>query len=831
MKQLYFVFLVFLFVPTLVLGQSIRLQSDKEALNIVLIQLRDEYNLHLSFNDEQLAKYTVSVSGQFETADEALDHILKGIPFVYEKNNGGYIIFRKESVLAIPKKHTFRLRVTDASSTESLPYTHVLVNQKGYITDEFGVLPFQSFTDSVFRLSISFLGYHRLDTVVFSGKKYNVQLQPASVGLAEVLITESPIAYAPQVGSAAGLTRINHRIAKFLPGNGDNSVFHLLRLQPGVLAAGEQSKDMMIWGSDEGQSQVNYDGITIFGLKNYSDNISAVNPYMAKDIRIYKGGYGATIGQRVGGVVNITGVEGNTQRAGISLNVNNMTMNAKAEAPITNRLRVVAAFRKTYYEVYQPGDLTLTDRNMSASDNNNNNVALTPDYNFLDGNLKISGSTTSGNTFQISTFAGKDKFEYQLSEDRPSSTVENYFAEHHLQYGASALYNKLWGNKGNSKFRVAYSSLESKRTDEQTSVLTKQNHNLHKKDEVVQNDVSELKINLHNQFQWNPQHKLEFGVGLVQNETLLQEDTFAINRILQQDTGRQFYGFLQDQFNVGSKLYLTLGLRADYSVNMKKTYFQPRVSMRYLPSKNLQLNAAWGYYNQFISLSTIQDQYQNIRYQWHVCLPKKSQVLFSEHYVVGAAYNKGGFTLSLEGFWKETKGISKYIQKPESRNVFHGDGRSMGVDFFLKQEYKGHSFWLSYTLSQAQEWFPFFSDANYLPALHDQRHEIKLATLVQLKPFYISANYVYGSGFLQRAYLTDPNVERYPYHRFDLAANYRFVYKNIEMETGLSVLNLFDYENIKYANAIRIPYAKNQFVNIHSEAVPFTPSIFFNVSF
>jgi len=33
---------------------------------------------------------------------------------------------------------------------------------------------------------------------------------------------------------------MNHKIAIFT-GNGDNSIFNLLRLQPGILAAGEQS--------------------------------------------------------------------------------------------------------------------------------------------------------------------------------------------------------------------------------------------------------------------------------------------------------------------------------------------------------------------------------------------------------------------------------------------------------------------------------------------------------------------------------------------------------------------------------------------------------------
>ena len=54
---------------------------------------------------------------------------------------------------------------------------------------------------------------------------------------------------------------------------------NLLRLQPGILASGEQTNDLIIWGSYEGHSQVLFDNFTIYGLKNFNDNISAFNPF------------------------------------------------------------------------------------------------------------------------------------------------------------------------------------------------------------------------------------------------------------------------------------------------------------------------------------------------------------------------------------------------------------------------------------------------------------------------------------------------------------------------------------------------------------------------
>jgi outer membrane receptor protein involved in Fe transport len=160
-------------------------------------------------------------------------------------------------------------------------------------------------------------------------------------------------------------------VATFRPGFGDNSIFNLLRLQPGILAAGEQTNDLIILGGYEGHSMVVFDGFTIYSLKNFNDNISSFNPLMAKDIEVFKGGYDARYGERVSGIVNITGKNGNTVRPAFSININNMTMNGQVEIPIAKRGSLIIALRHTYYELYNPSDVnSMLRRNNDNSDEN-----------------------------------------------------------------------------------------------------------------------------------------------------------------------------------------------------------------------------------------------------------------------------------------------------------------------------------------------------------------------------------------------------------------------------------------------------------------------------
>jgi len=176
----------------------------------------------------------------------------------------------------------------------------------------------------------------------------------------EIVVIGASIEKSIQTGTSPGTIKLNQKTAYYLPGSGDNEVFNLLRLQPGILAAGEQSSDLIIWGSYEGQSQIVFDGFTLFGMKNFNDNISAVNPFMAKDINILKGGFGAEYGERVGGIAIITGTDGNRLSPSVHLNVNNMTLNGMVSVPFRKKSSLLIAYRQTYYNLYNPDKYSST---------------------------------------------------------------------------------------------------------------------------------------------------------------------------------------------------------------------------------------------------------------------------------------------------------------------------------------------------------------------------------------------------------------------------------------------------------------------------------------
>ncbi|MGD9930565.1 MAG: TonB-dependent receptor plug domain-containing protein [Mangrovibacterium sp.] len=822
-------------------GQELELVFQGHPLNEVLLELRDRYSLQFSFDDARLRKYQVTVSRTFPSPQAALEHLLKNLPLTYEKAGEVFLIYDKPY---IPPVKNYRLagRFADHETSESLPYTHVLINGHGLMTDQKGNFSFVSNADSLFRLQASYLGYYLLDTLVLAGTEHQFGLIPSTFTLKEIKIEGLKVVRSLQVGYMAGEMRLNHQVAGKLPGYGDNSVFNLLRLQPGILAAGEQSNDLIIRGSYEGQSQVLFDGFTLFGMKNFNDNISAVNPFLAKDIQVMKGGFGAEHGERVGGIVNITGADGDVDDTHLKLNLNNMTLNGYFSVPVGGKSALVMALRQTYYELYETGQISIGSRGR-AGRGNLVDRNLYPDYNFRDLNLKLSGETGSGDSYSISFLQGTDRFTYSLELSGQQSNLLYEDRENNRQTGMSAIFNKGWKSGARSELTMAWSELETGVTTiRQTgrsfpvsggagnggpggsgSWLTSVNN-------FNQNKIAEAKVALKNQLAVSATQNVGLGGGLYYNQVHFVEDSFQVNLVHQQLDGNRVFAYLEDRLSLVPKLDVTAGLRADYALNLDRAYLQPRVSASWQLGDYAKVNGAWGLYRQYIARSSVIDELGNYRYLWAVCDNEVIPVQESQHSLLGFTWNKNDFTFSVEGYYRYTNGLTRYVEDERVRNLYEGKSKSKGLDFFIRKDYRGHSFWAAYTLSQTLEQFAYFTADGWQRALHDQRHELKLAALFQFKPFYLSANYVFGSGFPDPLLVDDEGYER-DYHRLDMAAVYRLPVKRFALEAGVSVLNVFNYENIKYANFIRVPDDQDATVNLHAEAVPFTPTMFLSLSF
>lgn len=827
-----FLLVLLLFSQFRLVGQSIEINVVNEPLNQVLMEMVRDYGIQLSFDDQLLSGYPITVKKGFDNPEEAITFLIKDYPLDFKQIGEVFTLYSKEPEIVI-KNYRLSGRVVDSKTGETLPYSHIIINQSGVVTDLNGNFSFVS-TDSLFRLTISYLGYYIKDTTLSPGIEYVLELTPSLIGLKEVVIEGSIIERSGQLGEEAGVIRLNHKIAYRLPGNGDNAIFNFLRLQPGILAAGERSSELIIWGSYSGHSKIMFDGFTIFGLKNFNDNISFVNPYMAKDIKVLKGGYSTDYDDRVGGIVDISGINGNTNKPSINLNINNMTVNGMASIPLKKRSSLIFAYRHTYYNQYDEDDLNIIiggRQNPGKYD-----INIYPDYQFRDFNLKYAGSTTGGDNYFISLYEGKDQFSYDVEQERNRVEISQEVDEENRQRGGSAFYGKTWKNGVNSHLSMNISGLNKEFYEKQLVTRTLMNGETlppSGREVLFNNRIFEVSLKNKTHIPLSERQMLETGWNYTYESVSFREDSLNQTLVSSADESHRIGLFLQDEIRPVGRLSIRPGVRMDYPVHLERVYIQPRIQVSLDLTDNWKLNGAAGIYNQFISETSVIDELGNNRYVWAICNNDDVPVLKANHFVSGLTYRNNGLTLGVEGFYKTTTGITRYVNlwREGIRDVYQGEARMYGMDLLIKKYFRKHEAWASYTLSKTEEYFPYMIKDDYRDAPQDQRHEIKGAMLLNFSPLFFSANYVYGSGFRAPRSIFNNPEERYPYSRLDMALFYRHSIKHYHFEAGVSVLNVLNHENIKYSNVIRIPDSQTTSISIHAEAIPFTPTIYLNMAF
>lgn len=840
-KYLQFCLVCLLGLPTIsLLGQNrnISLRLTDQPLSDILVQIRNAHAINVTFDHTLLSSFRVTADTTVRSTGDALDFLLNGLPLKWKTHAGGYIIYPVKPAsdtpadpVQKPEYTTISGRIIDGGTRETLPYSHIRWDSQVLVSDPSGNFTIRSESGTPLAVTISYLGYHSLDTVIRPGPIHMIELQPARIGLQNVVILSDSTRLATPVTSHPGEVRLNPRISAYLPGNGDHSLFNVLRLQPGILAAGEQANDLIIWGSYEGQSQVIFDGFTLYGLKNFNDQISAVNPLLVKDIRVLKGGFEPRYGNRVGGIVDITGYQGSKENLHGDFIINNLTINGMITGPVAKSSSLTLAFRNTYYNLYKNIGLQIPFKTRAIQENPVD-FAVAPDYRFRDINLKYSGFTRRGDQFNLHLLYGTDSFSYQVEIPGNNYRILDTLQERNRQQGISGNYQHRWKSGASSTFTTSYSGIRNDLSN-QIEVTRRQQPPLSRNSQI-DNQLNDFSFKVDNRFSASSRNLFEFGTGLNIFGVALREIASGAETYQSTSTGWLGNLYVQDRLTISPSVLVQFGMRADLPSAVSRLYIQPRASLEWEISPVFRIKGAIGKYNQFIVKSAAEDDAGNIRYFWNLADNIDIPVVSSRHLAAGGYFDWSHLQVHAEAWIKTYDGITRFRAANALRDasVVHGEGRGAGIDLYVQKQIGRHSGWIAYSLSRTTEHFPDFQLIRYVRAPQDQTHEIKMAVLLDFSPVYFSAGYVYGSGFPVRTQiLAEQTVRNYPYSRLDASLTYRLKIRKAGLETGISVLNLLNTQNIKISNFVRIPVNSLTAFNIQAEAIPFTPTLYLKVSF
>lgn len=810
--------ILFLLISRLSANSEVPVKFISVPLNIALTQLSTEWGLPLSFDDRDLSAYTVSIKGDFKSAEEVLLRMTSNLPLRVKKISEVWVISsfktpQKRDSSSIEKDRLlflFEGVVMDATNGERLPYSLISWGDKNYYTDRNGYFSIRYFTNnqsavwdssSSIDVSFSYLGYNTVFSPIVKGSTNRIFLTPVAYKLQKAVISHYTTGKSFQTGDLPASVRINHAIAKYLPGNGDNSVFNLLRLMPGVRAAGEPSF-LSVWGSNEGESIIRMDGYRLFNMNNFNEQISSVNPFMVKEIKLIKGAYPANFGGVTGSIAQVIGVDGNGERPTFKANINNLTANLFTSVPMSRNSVVMASYRQTYYDLYDVNRLNpYGKRPQTNGSGSSKDIFIIPDYLFRDANVRLRSSFGSDNSIVGALYAAQDNFNY----DFESGDLSYDAKEANRQYAFSLNLNTKTGVPGRSDLLLFYSSNSSK--SDNIKRLRGQNITSYRTENLIGESGAELN------------HKVELFRGNYINLGISLK--YLFDEINQADEKAPLYSFYIIDNIVLNKFEATIGLRVDSFFG--KSYYQPRVSATVTPVSGLKVNAAYGTYYQYTGRIPYIDYDGNFSYIWKLFSTSTTPVIISEHITFGTNYSKDGWYAEALLYKREIEGVLRFSKYRGNIRISDTKSYFRGVDIMINREYKGSNLFLSASLSSAEEVIKGTdpSSFKYNP------YEIKAGTLINLSPFFISASYVNGSGYRnQYAGITGESEQGDTYSRFDIAFNYRYSGKRFQMTAGLSVLNLFNNSNSKYIDVIPSNQGgQSGYLNTYIQAVPFTPVV------
>jgi hypothetical protein len=807
-------------------SQEIQVDAKQQSLNQVLVDLRDRYDVQFSFNDQLLSTYIITTERAFPNVEEAIKFLLINTSLKYQFTDGVFLIYPHNR----KKKYYLRGNLYDLETNESLPYSHLAINDIPQVSDMSGGFSFTSEEDDDLHLQASHLGYFILDTVLNPNENHKLYLHPAKSDLPEILVTDRMIQNFIKIGNEVGNISLSHKIVNFLPGNGDNSVFELLRMQPGIAASNEQSDRVIIWGSYDGETQVLFDKITLWGLKNSYQDIGDINPLMAKHIDVEKGGYDSQYDGRVGGFVNITGKNGNKNKTAFNLVLSNVTANASLELPLSKKSSLIAAYRQTYYNLYEKESVAPTVTNSQNDSQQASNIVLIPNYKFRDMNLKYAYSGNEGDAFQVSLLRGTNEYAYGFTEGRYNH-IRKSKSEETEQFGVSIIYNKQWNKGGQSEFFATSSGLNSSQINlVDIYRIRNQETEVRRKDER-DTKVVEYKAGVKHDFNLSKKILVQTGLTYSYNEIEYSEDTLGVSRMNYESDLGKLSGFLQNKVSFNKYLSAKIGINLNYPTLIDQLYVDPRLSLSYKISPSLAMNLGWGIYRQFMSRSIIWDEDDNKRNFWVGADNKTIPVLNSQHLVFGTSFHKEDFTMSLEAYHKYTKGHTRYFRNRVTEGITIGKSQTYGLDLYVKKTINKHAFWLAYTLGRTEEKFKYGQAQTFQRALHDQTHELKIAGLVNIGRFYCSTNYIWGSGFPVYNQLQNQIVSEPSYSRVDASIIYKMKPTKIKTEFGLMFLNVFDKENINYFDSEQVNIGQETILSINEKTTPFSVRLFLKLGF
>lgn len=726
--------------------------------------------------------------------------------------------------------------VKDAKTGETLISANValLENNRGASTNTLGYFTITNISPGTYTIACSYIGYQlfKQEIVLRAGEnlRLDIELQPDTF-VGEEIIVESQ-AEKDELKSI-GTAQVKTELIKSLPSVFEADVFRSIQLLPGVKAASDFSSGLYIRGGSPDQTLILLDRTTVYNPSHFFGFFSTFNPDAIKDVRLFKGGYPAEYGGRLGSVLSIYNKDGNRNDMAGTVTLGMLASRAAIEGPIKNGSYMFAARRSTLEPL------------LAALRQNSDNIPSL--FYFLDFNGKVNYDVSQNDKLSLAFYSGVDKVTFPFADD----------AEFKLDYGNQTLsgnWTHIFNEKLFSNFVLTGSRYFNFPEFEVGGTPFKRDNNIY--DYSLKSDLEYLP---------NEKHQISTGIWagvftLNLKDRFDNQDSFS-SRI------HARYGsyYIQDTWQPNDLWKIIGGTRLNYFSDGNYLRIEPRLSVEHRLAERVRLQAAYGRYNQFLTLIS-NEAFSG----FDVWLTSDEGInpAYGDQFVLGAkTIPFENYGLDIEVYYRTMKDLFELDPfLPDAAGLLYedlfrvGEGSAYGTEIMFEKQVGKLTGYIGYTLSYTWRKFPGFNVelgdddqvARFYPPKYDRRNDVNFILNYQLsRKWKFTGAWVYATGqayteVLGRYALYDSpefgtdesnaftvgkvNAGRLPsYHRLDVSFARKGTFFGLgESELQLQVINVYSRRNVWFQS---FDFDENPVKQDDVNLLPLVPAISYTVKF
>ncbi|MEZ4699617.1 MAG: TonB-dependent receptor [Rhodothermales bacterium] len=686
--------------------------------------------------------------------------------------------------------------VKDATSGETLLLANVVLlgTDYGAATNTSGYFALNGLPAGDYTVVCTYIGFQtaRIPLTLGTGetRRLDIELQPESVLLDGVVVTAEKDQ--EEEIRRIGVSQLTTEVVRQVPTILEPDVFRSLQLLPGVKAASDYSSGLYIRGGSPDQTLILLDRTTVYNPTHFFGFFSTFNPDAIKDVRLYKGGYPAEYGGRLGSVVDIYNKDGNRIKTHGGLSLGLLASRAYLEGPYKKGSWMLAVRRSTLEPLL--GALRNAD------------VDGIPDgFYFIDVNGKVNFDATANDRLSIATYGGTDELNLPFVDD----------ARIKLAYGNRTLstnWTHLFNQKLFSNFTLTYSRYFNRPRFGIAGTEFSRVNNVY--------DVSAK-----GDFEYIPNERHQFEVGFWSGMfTFRLRDEFDGQVGLSDRIQSPYLSFYaQELFRPRPNWQINAGLRANYFGQGDYVRLEPRVSIENKPDENVRLQFGYGRYYQFLTLIT-----SELFSGFDLWLTTDDGVepAFGDQFVAGLKTNLGGsLQADVEVYYRTMRQLFQLDPfLPDAAGLDYadlftfGEGYAYGTELLIQKPRGRLNGFIGYTIGLTKRRFPDINNFNYYPPKYDRRHEVNVVANYALSRkwsltsvFNLASGQAYTEPAGQYSLVDGPftggsvevlvspfNAARLPtYHRLDVGfARKGKFFRFAESELQLQLINVYNRRNI-----------------------------------